>query len=75
LNGCGDLQRIGQADRVAPPDKRRRSASFPSIEATESEEKKWSVNLISSVRQDLLAENGLVRISATVTVEVTARTA
>src|SRR5918994_5805956 len=49
------------------------SASFSSIDATESEEKDLSVNLISSAREKFLSAKGFVRISARVTVEVTAR--
>ena len=51
------------------------SPSFSSIDATESEEKDLSVNLISSAREKFLSANGFVRISARVTVEVTARRA
>jgi hypothetical protein len=75
LNSRGDLQGIGQAHRVAPPDEAAASASFSSIDATESEEKDLSVNLISSAREKFLSAKGFVRISANVTLEVTARTA
>src|SRR5436309_14886946 len=68
LNSRGDLKGIRQSDRVACANERRDFPSFSSMDATESEEKDLSVNLISSAREKFLSANGFVRISANVTV-------
>ena len=75
LNSRGELQGIGQADRVTCPNERRSLSRLLVNRREESEEKDLSVNLISSAREKFLSANGFVRISANVTVEVTARRA
>jgi len=72
LNSRGDLRCIGQADRVTCPNERR---GFPQLLVNRGDGKrreKLEVNLISSAREKFLSANGFLRISANVTVEVTA---
>ena len=75
LNGCGDLQSIGQADRVACAKERRRFSQLFVHRNNRKRSERVERELDFVGEREILSVNGLVRISATVTAEVTACTA
>ena len=73
LNSRGELQSIGQADRVARPNERRGFRQFLVNRRYGQGRERLKREFDFVGERKVLSAKGLVRISANVTVEVTAR--